>query len=75
MRQRRTGNERYRAWCRTVLLCLGLFLALPTWAQTIQAEQLISAARQQIGQVFQAKRGKAAPGLVEQPDDHALVSG
>ena len=49
MRQRRTGNERYQAWCRTVLLCLGLFLALPAWAQTIQAEQLISAARQQIG--------------------------
>ncbi|MWV16708.1 DUF1287 domain-containing protein [Pseudomonas sp. L-22-4S-12] len=34
---------------RAVLVCLCLCLALPAWAQPIQAEQLVSAARQQVG--------------------------
>lgn len=51
MRQGCTWSERYRAVRRAVLvcLCLCLYLALPVWAQPIQPEQLVSAARQQVG--------------------------
>ncbi|WP_409519817.1 DUF1287 domain-containing protein [Pseudomonas sp. J452] len=41
--------ERYQAVGRAVVVWLCLCLALPAWAQSIQPEQLISAARQQVG--------------------------
>lgn len=49
MRQGCTWSERYLAVRRAVLVCLCLCLALPVWAQPIQPEQLVSAARQQVG--------------------------
>lgn len=49
MRQGCTGIERYKVVGRAVLVWLCLCLALPAWAQSIQSEPLISAARQQIG--------------------------
>lgn len=49
MRQGCTWLECFRALPRAVLLCLCLCLALPAWAQAIQAQQLVSAARQQVG--------------------------
>lgn len=47
MRQGCTGVERYKVVGRAVLVWL--CLALPVWAQSIQPEQLISAARNQVG--------------------------
>jgi uncharacterized protein len=44
-----TWIEHYRALQRAVLVCLCLCLALPAWAQPIQPQQLVSAARQQVG--------------------------
>lgn len=49
MRQGCPWLEPYRAVRRAVLVCLCLCLAVPAWAQPIQAEQLVSAARQQVG--------------------------
>nr|WP_240008841.1 DUF1287 domain-containing protein [Pseudomonas campi] len=49
MRQGCKRMERYQTVGRAVVVWLCLCLALPAWAQSIQPEQLISAARQQVG--------------------------